>query len=73
MADYTRYKTETLQKMLSAAERKYYAETVKSDLGWGAGMRLSKLPSLKSWERARQKVFDIKAELCRRSGSTIHK
>lgn len=63
MADYTRYKTETLERMLSAAETKLYKETMRPAGNWGDGMRKSKLPSISAWERARERVGAIKAEL----------
>lgn len=66
MADYTRYKTETLKKMEAAAWEKYQALTLKPSGNWGDGMRHSKLPSLKSWEKARERYYAIKAELERR-------
>lgn len=63
MADYSRYKTETLLKMKDTAWEKYVAETEKTSGGWGDGMRLSKLPKLSSWERARSRYYGIVAEL----------
>lgn len=66
MADYSRYKTETLKKMESAAWDKYYALTLKPSGNWGDGMRRTRLPSLKSWERARERYYAIRAELERR-------
>lgn len=35
MADYSRYKTETLKRMKIAAKEKYEAETMRSGEGWG--------------------------------------
>lgn len=66
MADYSRYKTETLKKMRDVALEKYYSETVKPSGNWGDGMRLSKLPQLKTWERAKARYDAICAELNRR-------
>lgn len=66
MADYKRYRTETLKKMRSAAWEKYRTETEKSAGGWGDGMRLSKLPQLRAWERARERYEAIEEELKRR-------
>ena len=66
MADYSRYKTETLKKMLDKAEEKLYQETMKPSGNWGDGMRLAKLPSITSWERAKERVSAIKDELKRR-------
>lgn len=66
MADYSRYKTETLKKMKVAAWEKYQALTLAPSGNWGDGMRLSKLPSQKSWERARERYYAIQAELERR-------
>ena len=48
MADYSRYRTETLKKMREAAWEKYYAEAEKPAGNWGDGMRLSKLPEHKA-------------------------
>lgn len=67
MADYTRYRTETLKRMRSAAQEKYYNETMKPSGNWGEGMRLSKLPELKAWERAKARYEAICAELERRA------
>ena len=72
MADYTRYKTATLKKMLRQAEEKYYAETVKPCGNWGDGMRLAKLPSMKAYERARDRYYAIKKELdCRKANGEV--
>lgn len=69
MPDYRRYKTETLTKMLGKAEEKYRQETEKPIGNWGDGMRLSKLPSITAWERAKNRVEEIKKELERRGES----
>ena len=66
MADYSRYKTETLVKMRDRAYEKYCAETTKPQGNWGDGMRLAKLPTLSAWEKARERYFAIDAELKRR-------
>lgn len=66
MADYTRYKTETLKKMQEKAWEKYKAETEKPQGNWGDGMRLAKLPTLTTWEKARERYYAITAELDRR-------
>lgn len=66
MADYTRYKTETLRKMLDAAWEKYYAATTKPAGNWGDGMRLAKLPQNRAYERAKDRYYAIKAELQQR-------
>lgn len=66
MADYSRYKTETLEKMRLSAWEKYYSETIKPCGNWGDGMRLSKLPEHKAWEKAKQRYDAICAELERR-------
>jgi len=47
MADYSRYKIETLNKIRDAAYEKYYSETIKPYGNWGDGMRLAKLPQYK--------------------------
>lgn len=69
MADYTRYKTETLQKMRDKAYEKYVTETSKPCGNWGDGMRLTKLPALSTWEKARNKYNDICAEIERRENT----
>ena len=66
MADYTRYKTETLKKMHEKAWEKYKTETEKSQGNWGDGMRLAKLPSLSAWSKARERLYEIEAELEKR-------
>ena len=68
VADYGRYKTETLKKMEVAAWEKYYELTWTPLGNWGDGMRLSKLPQGKAWERARERLCEIRAELDRRKG-----
>ncbi len=67
MADYSRYKTETLKKMLDTAKARYYAETEKPCGNWGDGMRRSRLPQNKAWERAKDRYEAICAELNRRT------
>ncbi len=66
MADYGRYKTETLERMREAAWEKYSAEASKPAGSWGDGMRLAKLPQCKAWERARERYIAICAELEKR-------
>lgn len=66
MADYSRYKLETLKKMLDKAEEKLNAETIKPVGHWGDGMRLAKLPSIAAWERASDRVAALKQEIRRR-------
>ena len=53
MPDYSRYKTETLQRMRDKAYEKYCQENAKPQGNWGDGMRLAKLPTLSAWEKAR--------------------
>ena len=50
---------------------KYDTETVKPCGNWGDGMRLSKLPSITAWERARDRYFAICAKLDRRKKEEI--
>ncbi len=57
------YSLETLEKMLERAKKKYDKETVRPHGNWGDGMRLSKLPSLKAWERARERVQELEAAI----------
>ena len=66
MADYSRYKTETLLCMKERAWQKYYVETIKSGEGWGAGMRKSRLCDYKAWERAKERYDASCQELKRR-------
>lgn len=66
MADYSRYKTATLEKMRQRAWEKYSAETQKPLGNWGDGMRHAKLPQLTAWERARERYDAICAELDKR-------
>lgn len=66
MADYSRYKNETLKKMHEKAEEKYFQENAKPCGNWGDGMRLSKLPSISAWEKAKQRLDDINAEIAKR-------
>lgn len=68
MADYSRYKTETLRKMRNEAQIRYDIETRKTDRSdqWGAGMRYAKLPQNKAWEKACDRLRSIEAELDKR-------
>lgn len=66
MVDYTKYKTETLIKMRDRAWEKYYSLTIKPTGNWGDGMRLSKLPQNKEWERAKERYDSIEKELKKR-------
>lgn len=68
MADYSRYKTETLLKMKDKAYDKYCEATMNPVGNWGDGMRLSKLPSISSWEHAKERYDAICEELERRKG-----
>ncbi len=63
MADYSKYKTKTLEKMREKAFDKYYELTIKQRGNWGDGMRLSKLPQDKAWERAKERLDAIDKEL----------
>ena len=53
------YSLKTLEKMREKAYEKYCKETVKPHGNWGDGMRLSKLPSLSAWEKARQRLAEL--------------
>lgn len=66
MANYSRYKTETLKKMRVKAWEKYYAETSKPGGNWGDGMRLAKLPQNRAWEKTKERYEAICAELRKR-------
>lgn len=72
MADYSRYKTETLERMKETAWEKYLAEASKPAGNWGDGMRLAKLPSFKAWERAKERYEAICAELDKRKREGEH-
>lgn len=66
MPSYSRYKTETLERMRVAAWEKYRTETSKSHGGWGDGVRLARLPQLKAWEKAKERYEAICAEIEKR-------
>lgn len=67
MADYTRYKTDTLKKMREKAYDNYIKEASKpAGNDWGAGMRRAKLPTFTAWEKAKARLDAIDAELKRR-------
>lgn len=70
MADYSRYKTETLMQMREKAYDRYYDLTTRQSAAdnWGNGMRLARLPQEKAWERAKERYDAIEAELKRRKG-----
>lgn len=71
MADYSKYKMETLLKMKDRAYEKYYNETIKSCGNWGDGMRLSKLRSLSGYEKAKERYDEICKEIENRNKDTI--
>ena len=54
---------QTIRNQLEKAEEKYYNLTIKSCGNWGDGMRKSKLPSLSTWEKAQERVKQLKREL----------
>lgn len=66
MADYSRYKTDTLIAMREKAYSKYYAEAIKPVGNWGDGYRLSKLPSVSAYEKAKARYLAICEEIERR-------
>lgn len=51
-----KYKVSTLEARLEKLRIQYYEETVKPVGNWGDGMRLSKLPTNKKWERLSEKI-----------------
>lgn len=51
-----KYKVSTLEARLDRLNEQYYHETLKSYGNWGDGMRLSKLPTNKKWERLSEKI-----------------
>lgn len=67
MADYGRYKTETLKKMEVAAWEKYYELTCTPLGNWGDGCDYQAAAG-EAWERARERLCEIRAELDRRKG-----
>lgn len=71
MADYTRYRTETLERMREAAFERYRAELMKPDDGWGSGFRHWKLREYKGLERAQARYDAICAELKRRKDREV--
>ncbi|MDO5595039.1 MAG: hypothetical protein Q4G01_09570 [Eubacteriales bacterium] len=60
------YSLPTLKKMLGKAEKRLIALTIKPCGNWGDGMRLSKLPSITAWERVRDRVQELKAEIAKK-------
>jgi len=66
MADYSRYKTDTLIRMRDKAYEKYMQECAKPLDGWGSGMRKTHLSNYRQWERAKERYEAICAELKRR-------
>ena len=66
MADYSRYKLETLRKMRERAQEKYEQEVMRPVGNWGDGMRLAKLPSITGYERAKERLDAINKEIRRR-------
>lgn len=63
MADYSRYKTATLEKMRDAAWEKYQVETLKPGEGWGSGFRKVHLCDNRAWEKAKERYDAICEEL----------
>ena len=53
------YSLKTLEKMREKAYEKYCKETVKPNGNWGDEMRISKLPSLAAWEKARERLAEL--------------
>lgn len=68
MADYAKYKTETLQKMHDRAFDRYIELCKKPCGNWGDGMRKSRLPSATAWEQSRNRCKAIADEIERRTG-----
>ena len=66
MADYSRYKTETLEKMRGQAYSKYYQEAIKPVGNWGDGMRKSRLTGNRAYEKAVERLEAIDTELAKR-------
>ena len=52
-------KRENVLVYLSNAIEKYCKETVKPNGNWGDEMRISKLPSLAAWEKARERLAEL--------------
>ena len=72
MSKYDRYKTETLIKMMHVAWEKYYNLTIEPSGNWGDGMRLSKLPQHKKWQKAKERYEDIENELEKRENAKFN-
>ena len=71
MADYSRYKVETLQKMRERAQEKYEQEVMKPVGNWGDGMRLAKLPSITGYERAKERLDAINKAIQKREQNDL--
>lgn len=67
------YSLKTLQKMLSKAESRLYEETKKPCGNWGDGMRLSKLPQCRAWEKAYDGVQELKKQIENKKSETENK
>ena len=67
MANYSRYRTATLERMKDAAYEKYMQEANKPIDGWGTGMRCTHLSNYKGWERAKERYEAICTEIKRRT------
>lgn len=68
MANYSRYKTDTIQKMRDKAYEKYCYETTRTSSAdnWENGMRLAKLPHERAWEKAKERYESLEKELADR-------
>lgn len=53
-----RYSLKTLYKMLERAEKRYYEETIKP-----CDPRGYHQPSMRAWERAQERVMELKREI----------
>lgn len=71
MADYSRYKLETLRKMRDRAQEKYEYEVMKPVGNWGDGMRLAKLPSITGYERAKERLDAINKAIQKREQNDL--
>lgn len=69
MADYSRYKTDTLHKMLEKVQTDYRNALERFDQlnGWGAGMRRVHCDlGIKKCDRLHRKISAIREELAKR-------
>lgn len=57
------YSLATLKKQLETAQRKRDEEVRKPDIGWGYGMRHSKLPSTATLDHLDERIKELKEKV----------